>query len=257
MKSSLNNLLLFSSLYLGTTSLPTTTTSNGDGIVGSGYGCNNPCDNSDVNYVIEAVIRDYPVKGYTVKPDLDGKQKPKTQPLQNSDVRLVVRTFVGGKETKSKYCDLMDGYDGQEGFVGPCLQVLPGQSMSIKLINKLDNGMEIFNQTKTKLQDYYDLTSKIPYANTLDHGKYTKWFGKPAKSAKDMDVLNTEDFPGYDETFDDTNLHFHGMKVAPHLFYPQGTSNPEAPWITTKPETETKGKSCFCYKINVPKSHST
>lgn len=41
-----------------------------------------------------------------------------------------------------------------------------------------------------------------------------------------MHVTNKQDMPGWDVSFDDVNIHFHGMQIVPHLFYPQGTANP-------------------------------
>ena len=62
-----------------------------------------------------------------------------------------------------------------------------------------------------------------------------------------------QNFPGWDTSFDNTNLHFHGMQVVPHLFFPQGTNNPSAQWISTIPgDAEQK---CFCYAIQVPEDH--
>ena len=37
------------------------------------------------------------------------------------------------------------------------------------------------------------------------------------------------------------------MQVVPHLFYPMGTRNPEAEWITIEPNAANPSASCFCY----------
>ena len=47
------------------------------------------------------------------------------------------------------------------------------------------------------------------------------YFGETPETASDMKITNTQDLPGWDATFDDVNLHLHGMQVVPHLFYPQ------------------------------------
>jgi hypothetical protein len=41
-----------------------------------------------------------------------------------------------------------------------------------------------------------------------------------------MFITNEVDLPGWDATYDDVNIHFHGMQIVPHLFYPEGTANP-------------------------------
>jgi hypothetical protein len=52
------------------------------------------------------------------------------------------------------------------------------------------------------------------------------WFGPDIPSPDDMFITNEVDLPGWDATYDDVNLHFHGMQIVPHLFYPEGTANP-------------------------------
>jgi len=69
-------------------------------------------------------------------------------------------------------------------------------------------------------------------------------------------VTNAEDLPGFNEGgFDDVNLHFHGLQIVPHLFYPQGTSEPAAPWITVSPASLNSDQACFCYVFHVPEDH--
>jgi FtsP/CotA-like multicopper oxidase with cupredoxin domain len=66
---------------------------------------------------------------------------------------------------------------------------------------------------------------------------------------------STENMPGYDTTFDVVNIHLHGMQVVPHLFYPQGTGNSTADWITITPANENKATQCFCYVFEIPEDH--
>lgn len=67
--------------------------------------------------------------------------------------------------------------------------------------------------------------------------------------------------PGHDTTFDVVNIHLvHGMQVVPHLFHPQGTGNPAAPWITIAPRSDSSAvgldpavdQRCYCYVFEVP-----
>src|SRR3546814_18508986 len=46
-------------------------------------------------------------------------------------------------------------------------------------------------------------------------------------------------------------LHLHGLEIDPHLFYPQGTSNPKADYITIKPGEH------FLYRFQLPEEHPT
>jgi hypothetical protein len=67
--------------------------------------------------------------------------------------------------------------------------------------------------------------------------------------------VNAENMPGYDTTFDVVNLHLHGLQVVPLLFYPQGTGDPKADWITITPGNENKATQCFCYVFDIPEEH--
>jgi FtsP/CotA-like multicopper oxidase with cupredoxin domain len=66
---------------------------------------------------------------------------------------------------------------------------------------------------------------------------------------------STENMPGYDTTFYVVNIHLHGLQVVPHLFYPQGTGDPAAEWITITPANENKTTQCFCYVFDIPEEH--
>lgn len=57
--------------------------------------------------------------------------------------------------------------------------------------------------------------------------------------------------PGLEtDGYDIFNIHMHGCEVAPHLFYPPGTSDPEADCISISPDPST-GQQCFCHKFKV------
>lgn len=82
------------------------------------------------------------------------------------------------------------------------------------------------------------------------------FLGEAPKLLQMMNFANVQDLPGWDASFDAVNLHFHGMQIVPHLFYPQGTGNSSAPWIETKPDSGDSGdRQCFCYVFDVPKDH--
>ena len=70
-----------------------------DGVPGSGYGCDNPCDGGDVNYVMEAKLQSYTIKG---SKDIEGLGD-----TGGNDVQMFTRTFVGDASQSSPFC--MDG----------------------------------------------------------------------------------------------------------------------------------------------------
>jgi FtsP/CotA-like multicopper oxidase with cupredoxin domain len=186
------------------------------GVPGSGYGCDNPCNTGDKNYVVHAEINTYTMKnsGHVHNP----------QPLSpdGQDIAYQTRTFVGQSELSSPFC--LNGYNGTTGPLGPCLSVNPGETLMFKMINKMNNGMNTtFQQVPADQNEFFKFIDSIP-AGALP--------GLRAKKASDLKVLNQEDLPGVRVSFDDTNLHLHGLHVTPHMFYPQGTPDPEADWIT-------------------------
>ena len=116
----------------------------------------------------------------------------------------------------------------------------------------MNDGMTILNQHKASLDEYYALVKEpgqvnivftshvhfatriLIYTHTILFVCSTKkpnldaipWFGPTPDGPENMYVTNKQDMPGWDVSFDDVNIHFHGMQIVPHLFYPQGTANP-------------------------------
>jgi hypothetical protein len=43
--------------------------------------------------------------------------------------------------------------------------------------------------------------------------------------------------------------------VVPHLFYPQGNTNPSSNWITIQPASENPQRSSFCYVFDLAPDH--
>ena len=206
------------------------------GVPGSGYGCDNPCNDGDVNYVIEASLQTYTVPGSKMAPSIaNGKD----------DLSMFTRTFTGGADSKSAFCK---DYDGTTGPLGPCITVNPGQQMKIKLVNNMDHGTSLLHQSPTTIDQYWKLAS-TPGQPDLDA---IQFYGTAPKTPQEMRVDNEQNIPGQDATYDDANLHFHGLQIVPHLFYPLGTGDPQAPWITTTPSSENPDQQCFCYVIDVP-----
>jgi hypothetical protein len=65
-----------------------------DGVPGSGFGCEKTCNGGDVNYVLEATLQPYTIKG------------SKNMGLGNSgnDVKMFTRTWQGIARESSPFC---------------------------------------------------------------------------------------------------------------------------------------------------------
>ena len=96
----------------------------------SGYGCTRQCDLGDVNYVLEARLESYKVPGSAA-----------AFSDWTEDASMYARTWVG---TSGSFCNNND--DGSSGPLGPCLTANPGQTLTVKVKNKLDNGMTLLGQ---------------------------------------------------------------------------------------------------------------
>ena len=222
-----------------------------NGVPGSGYGCDNTCgadeDDTDAVYTIRASLEKYTLGG----------KSDSIPGLEGSKAGMFTRTFTGTRHaTKSKpFCYGDD--DGTTGPLAPCLRVFPGQRVKIRLINDMENGMERLNQSATSVERYWTLASQ-PGQPNLDGITY---FGKAPPTPKGTIVGSEgQNLPGNEATYDDVNLHFHGMQIVPHLFYPQGTANSTAEWITVKPKNEISNEDeedqqCFCYVFDIPSDH--
>lgn len=233
-----------------------------DGVPGSGYG---PCAmKGDVHFEIDADFETYPIPGSANGIDNRRNRKSrnhKSQKLRGAeasvadgeDISMYTRTWIG---KSGPFCDMSSestgGYDGSAGPIGPCLQVKPGQTMTIQVTNKLERGMSALNQVPETKKSYWDLT-QVPGIPDLDDIGWNDT--DVVKDPKDMTIESLENIPGLDCTYDDVNLHFHGLVVTPHLFYPLGTNATEADWITITPQSEKPEQQQFCYVIKVHENH--
>eukprot|EP00527_Entomoneis_sp_CCMP2396_P002804 CAMPEP_0198145930 /NCGR_PEP_ID=MMETSP1443-20131203/26230_1 /TAXON_ID=186043 /ORGANISM="Entomoneis sp., Strain CCMP2396" /LENGTH=501 /DNA_ID=CAMNT_0043809695 /DNA_START=233 /DNA_END=1738 /DNA_ORIENTATION=+ len=119
------------------------------------------------------------------------------------------------------------------------MRVKPGQSLWIKLINKMDE--DNFGPHEPNAVDYWNMLE-----NPGEKIKYR--FYKRTVADPSLLKIDTPNIPGH---FDHTNLHLHGLDVEVHMFDPVGTHDPDAPHIAIAPG------QCFCYKFNIPDNHPT
>uniref|UniRef100_A0A7S2S7Z0 Plastocyanin-like domain-containing protein n=1 Tax=Mucochytrium quahogii TaxID=96639 RepID=A0A7S2S7Z0_9STRA len=191
-----------------------------------GYGCHKKCDHGDVHYTIDVGLQGY---------DLEGNF---SEVIGTEKLKYFVRSFQGGYNRNGEYC--MNNYNGSTGPLGPCLTVNPGQTISIRLVNKIPrDGMHILGDKMMDMKSWAKHIHETTGANV---------------SAQDVKVFrnNDENLIGAngEVNYDATNLHFHGLEVQPHLFHPIGTSKPSAPFVTVKPN------DCYCYTLNLSKGQS-
>ena len=162
-----------------------------NGIPGSGYGCSTQCNaGGSVHYTLEVKLDTYTIPG----------SKNSTLSQNGNDLKMFTRTFVGVTDESSPFC--MNGYNGSTGPLGPCLQVNPGQRMTIKIINNIQNGMEALQQSKVSLEEFYGLAS-LPLG----------WLGPLPQTPNDFTIQSTENLPGWDASYDVINFHLHGTFI--------------------------------------------
>ena len=222
-----------------------------NGVPGSGYGCDNTCgadeDDTDAVYTIRASLERYALGG----------KSDSIPGLEGSRAGMFTRTFTGIRHANKSTPFCYGDDDGTTGPLAPCLRVLPGQRVKIRLVNDMVDGVERLSQSATSVERYWTLASQ-PGQPNLDSITY---FGEAPPTPEETIVgSERQNLPGNDATYDDVNLHFHGMQIVPHLFYPQGTGNPSAEWITVRPQNELsdgdeKDQQCFCYVFDIPSDH--
>eukprot|EP01134_Creolimax_fragrantissima_P003247 CFRG3247T1 len=158
-------------------------------------------------------------------------------------------------------CDVIEeGYNNDESILGPMISVRPGQTMMVKLVNNIQGSLLEETDASTANGKLSAEEMALQNIAVVEIGAENGYFlyGQPAAgdgtNISDYIIQDIENMPGYDSSFDNTNLHFHGLNVVPHLFYPQGTNDPEAEWVTVKPDDEEQ--RCMCYNITLPENHS-
>eukprot|EP00978_Attheya_sp_CCMP212_P003455 scaffold7147_cov90-Attheya_sp.AAC.1 len=168
-----------------------------NGVEGSGFGCDNPCNDGDVNYVIRASLETYTIKG-TKNRDAAGFPP-------GEDVKAFTRTFTGVNQPgSSPFCN---NDDGTTGPLNPCLTVNPGQKLRIKVINDMENGMTILKQNMSKLEILQNYANLAGVLNTTGTG-----LNGTGLNGTGFESTSTQNMPGYDTTFDVVNIHLHGLQ---------------------------------------------
>lgn len=153
---------------------------------------------------------------------------PSPQPPSGRVHRLTVKyalTDIKGYKLRTRT------YDGRT--IAPTIETRPGDTLAMQIVNHLPP----------------DPPAKPPQAGTpvpvmRDSMEAMEPFvrGKVVPSDR-IDRMNNP------HGFNTTNLHVHGIQTIPHIFYPLGTTDPDAPMLMIRP-----GKS-FSYSFPIPPDH--
>lgn len=131
-------------------------------------------------------------------------------------------------------------------IMGPTIEVKAGNKLVIKVINHINTTIsDVIGPrppTKSDWIPYMDPSN--PANNYVAMQAYGLTFtNTPTTDIEEINVINSELIPG---NYDDVNLHLHGLNIKPHLFFPIGTSDPNAEYIAISPG------QCFCYVFDIP-----
>lgn len=128
-----------------------------------------------------------------------------------------------------------------DNFLGPVLEMEPGQTLKIKIINKMIEEGEFANigPVEPKPEDWFYLIDQQNgpsiALNKLDPFGYP-FANKCTPATKIEDIFVDE--VNVPKNYNWTNLHTHGLQVTPHLFEPEGTLDEKSDYITIKPGEE-------------------
>jgi suppressor of ftsI len=117
--------------------------------------------------------------------------------------------------------------------IGPTLTTRPGDSLSIRIINRLPP-----NPPAHVPAGRVEIPRVMDSMEAMD-----ALFDGPSKLSGHIDLMNNP------HGFNTTNLHVHGIQTVPHIFAPIGTSDPEAMMVEIKPGTS------FLYNLPIPGNH--
>jgi FtsP/CotA-like multicopper oxidase with cupredoxin domain len=173
--------------------------------------------------------------------DADGKPDPGGNRLKVGKFKFMTRSWA------------MDGVL-DDNYLGPLIEIEPGDKFSVLVKNELfeEGEYENYGPPEPQPADWMSVIDQksgpavflhedqplgMPFFNTCGP---TTPIGRFA--------VDWENVP---KNYNWTNLHLHGLEIVPHLFEPQGTSDPKAGYITIKPGGQ------YLYKFALPDEHPT
>lgn len=157
--------------------------------------------------------------------DEDGKPKPGSDELKLGKFKFMTRSWA------------MDGVI-DDNYLGPLIEIRPGDKFSVLVKNELfeEGDYENYGPEAPQPKDWLITVDRKNGAETYLHE--VDPLGMPFFNTCDQNTPIDQfdvDWENLPKNFNWTNLHLHGLEIDPHLFEPQGTSDPKADYITIKP----------------------
>ncbi|MGA7450246.1 MAG: multicopper oxidase family protein [Rhodoplanes sp.] len=171
--------------------------------------------------------------------DEDGKPNPGGDRLKLGKFKFMTRTWA------------LDGVL-DNNYLGPLIEIKPGDKFSVLVKNELfEEGIyENYGPEAPTVESWMSaINQKVGPSVFLheDQPLGSPFFGtcEPDTPADQFNV----DWENVPKNYNWTNLHLHGLEIDPHLFEPQGTSNPKAGYITIEPGGD------YTYHFQLPEDH--
>jgi len=171
--------------------------------------------------------------------DEDGKPKPTSHLRKLGKFKFMTRSWA-----KDGVLD--------DNYLGPLLELKPGQKFTVLVKNELfeegeykDYGPEALTP-ESWMKEINQKDGRMVYVHKISP------LGAPFFNRCKLDTPIDQfdiDWENVPKNFNWTNLHLHGLEIEPHLFAPQGTSDPKAGYITITPGGD------YLYHFQLPEDH--
>jgi len=171
----------------------------------------------------------------------DGTPNPGGDRLEVGKFKFMTRTWA------------MDGVL-DDNYLGPLIEIKPGDKFSVLVKNEFfeEGDYENYGPPVPEPKDWMSVIDQKSGPSVFLHQDQPlgmPFFGTCTPTTS-IDQFNV-DWENVPKNYNWTNLHLHGLEIDPHLFYPQGTSDPKADYITIKPDGE------YLYHFELPQEHPT
>jgi FtsP/CotA-like multicopper oxidase with cupredoxin domain len=173
--------------------------------------------------------------------DEDGKPQPGGDRLKVGKFKFMTRSWA------------MDGVL-DDNYLGPLIEIKPGDTFSVLVKNEFfeEGEYENYGPEEPEPADWLRALNQKTGPEAFLHENQP--LGMPFFNTCNQDTPPDQlsvDWENVPKNYNWTNLHLHGLEIDPHLFEPQGTSDPKADYITIKPGGE------YTYHFELPEDHPT
>lgn len=164
--------------------------------------------------------------------DANGNPDPAGKTVKSGAFKYMTRTWA-----KEGVVD--------ENFLGPVLELKPGQKFSVLVKNELfEKGKYAgIGPKEPRPKDWYPIINQKNFLHEQDPLGFPMADSCTPSTPIDAFTIDTVNMP---KNYNWTNLHLHGLQITPHLFEPFGTSDPGADYLTIKPGEE------YTYHFELP-----